>query len=118
MPNLLTLLLHLLQVMVAQANFVRVRVKAVEGAAAGSTPPQRELLCVCAYLTPSRQSLVVPYNEQTFMFKFVLPRQPDIQHYAAQVCRAVAAEEDQAAGARWRRRPGHQRRLDGRQRWV
>ncbi len=35
-----------LQVMVAQANFVRVRVKAVDGAPPGTTPPRRELLCV------------------------------------------------------------------------
>ena len=32
--------------MVAQANFVRVRVKAVDGAPAGTAPPRRELLCV------------------------------------------------------------------------
>ena len=34
------------QVMVAQANFVRVRVKAVDGAPHGTAPPRRELLCV------------------------------------------------------------------------
>jgi len=66
-PNLLTLLPHLVQVMVAQANFVRVRVKAVEGAAAGSTPPQRELLCVARTHQPFR--LYVPPHMQRMPLK-------------------------------------------------
>ena len=46
--------------MIAQANFVRVRVKAVEGLPENTAPPQRELLCIVrALLKKIKQRVLV-----------------------------------------------------------